>query len=932
MSVFSIQNWRYGLDTRRSELTSQPGVLETAQNVHINQGAEVEKRKAFVNLGSFTNNVFGLEVAGASLVAFGSVSYGAVTVPSGVTYVQCAHPTDSTKSMTAVLCSCDFGGQAFCVAEFSDGNVFWFTANVVAGANNNVGAVIYSTIAGQVFTTIAGVQTLAQIAAQLRNSLTADPFYTAGWLIGGVTSTGFNLIAPYGTTWSPVVSVNSTNSGQITTALLSTGEAPVAAGTGAGALTLYAGTTGSLATLVDVASSSYNLITSAVAFTTNVAGTAGAIVSAINSQGTTANPTLGLSAAQIANSVAISTTAAIGSNFLKLSLSTGSNLCFENMAFDFSGITTVPTVKNIYTTNGTNSVPGTAKYGTEGSIYGSTTGTSPLGAAFTLSYGTYLWIPGANDTKLTVNTNQVYLAVDYPQGVVVTWSTDYFHMQGKDNLSVTAQVFQMTDILNNAGITLSNLPTAAQITSIAAAITAKSSTTNFVASNTGVSGVPGLVMWISRKTVSINATSYSGLYFYANIAGISPANITAITSPAQFGIGQSTPAVVGSGTTYSITFSGTWNAGDTFTFQIVTPALTYDVGIGRLYGLIPSACMTLNNRVHVIAGSNWLGSDNGDATQWEQQAPGAFSIDVSQNFRQADSLISLAAYQGRIALFANYVTLIWALDANPNNITQTQALANIGTFSPLGPQSLGDLDVVFPCVTGFRSLRVRDLSLNAYVNDLGSPVDLLVQADINTVGLGNLGTTCGIVEPSANRYWLYINGKIYVLSYFPSAKINSAWSVYTPTTITAGVTLTFVPLKFVIYNSQVYLLANIGGSNYLLIFGGANNTTYDATIATVATPWLDFGSPGVRKQFRAVDFAMTNAWQFATSADYYGYINNAGTLDQVITVARSNVSFQLGSFGIIAEGFHFKIQGQTSVAAYAVLSALDIHYEKQDEK
>ena len=47
--VFSITDFRKGLDTRRSPLTAPSGTLRILENAVINQGGEIEKRLAFVN-------------------------------------------------------------------------------------------------------------------------------------------------------------------------------------------------------------------------------------------------------------------------------------------------------------------------------------------------------------------------------------------------------------------------------------------------------------------------------------------------------------------------------------------------------------------------------------------------------------------------------------------------------------------------------------------------------------------------------------------------------------------------------------------------------------------------------------------------------------------------------------------------------------------
>lgn len=924
MAVFQLQNWKFGLDTRRSELTSQPGTLEVAQNVHINQGAEIENRKAFIDQGANSANVFGLDVSSGGLVQFGSAASGSVTIPAGTTYIQCAHPTDSTKAMTALLCSCNFGGDVFSAAKFGTETYLYFN-----------GIVIPSSIAGQILTTATPtVQTNAQIAAQMFNILSGQAFNDTGIFVENLSGAKFNIYTAYGTTWVPNIttSIQPTSTGVITTALLSTSTEPVNGSAGPASLTLYAGNSGQISTLNDIAGAiTYKLITSAVAFTTDINTTIANLSSAINTQGNAATntPNLAPVATSSTNTVSVTTTVNLPSNYLRY-ITTG-NLCLENMSLDFSGVSNGTSVKNIYTSNGTNAAGG-QNYGAGGITYGNPSGTVTGHQAFKVAYGTYLFVFGANDTSISVN-GTVFSKAANPNGVAFVFNSgtapNYILWHGAANQPL-GTLYTLTDILASvAGITYNG--NASDVTAIAAAITANVATNGgIVASNFTTAAQK--IMYISRRSLTVNASAYQGIYFYSLIPGIAPSGFVTFTPPASYGFGTPTPSVTGRGTTYSIVFSGTWLAGDSYAFDIVTPAQTYTVGTGRLTGVVPSACLTLSNRVHFIAGKKWYGSDNGDAAQWEQQAAGAFAIDVSQNFRQSDVLVSLAAYQGRMALFANYSLMIFGVDANPQNITLIQPLANTGSFCPLGPQSLGELDVVYPSITGLRSLRVRDLSLNAYVNDLGSPIDMLIQADINTVGFSNLYTTCGIVEPSAGRYWFYINGKIYVLSYFPSAKIMAAWTMYTPTCFISSLPQTFVPIKFVIFNSQVYFIATVSGVQHLFLFGGTNNTTYDTTVAIVETPWMDLGKPGNRKQFRALDFAQTNSWQFSASMDYYGYVNNGGQLDAINSLAESNPSFQLGSYGLSTDGFHVKLKATCTTAGYSVLSALDLHYELLDEK
>jgi len=136
MPYFQISNFKPGLDTRRSELTSQPGTLDTLTDCHINQGGQIEKRKAITLVGN-TTNCFGLVATSVGLMTFGSLSVAGVTVPGGVTYQQLIAP-DGISGMTAVVMARCFGGLPFVIATFGAAGTFCYyngqlVADFVAG-------------------------------------------------------------------------------------------------------------------------------------------------------------------------------------------------------------------------------------------------------------------------------------------------------------------------------------------------------------------------------------------------------------------------------------------------------------------------------------------------------------------------------------------------------------------------------------------------------------------------------------------------------------------------------------------------------------------------------------------------------------------------------------------------------------------------------
>jgi hypothetical protein len=408
--------------------------------------------------------------------------------------------------------------------------------------------------------------------------------------------------------------------------------------------------------------------------------------------------------------------------------------------------------------------------------------------------------------------------------------------------------------------------------------------------------------------------------------------ITGVSSTAATAFAGGVSGVNGRGATTRVTFGGSWSVGDSYSMQLVTPSQTYQLGTGNITKVVPTTCITLSSRVHFIAGASWYGSDNNDSTGWETQSPGAFVINASNSFKASETLVSMAAYQGKMALFSNNTIQIWTINADPTQISVGQILGNIGTYCPLGPQSIGDLDVIFPSLTGFRSLRVRDSSNNAFVNDLGSPVDLMVQNDISTVGFSTLNTTCSTVEPSANRYWHYMNGKIYVLSYFPAAKIAAAWSTYLPQGKVSGTMTTFVPVKFVIYNQQVFVLANISGNYRVFNYGYSGSTvTYDNCTATITTPWLDLGTPGKTKHVVSIDYALQGSWKFQGSQDFNGINNLSGAYDNITNAEVSNSSFQFGEQSWATDGFQIQLQATSTYVGYCILASMILHYDDGSE-
>jgi hypothetical protein len=95
MPFVSFSNFKGGLDTRRSALTSQAGTLQTLQDCHVNEGAEIEIRKAFINASYAGDTVLtsGTLIIGATYIISGYIvgddftNVGAASNANGVIFV-----------------------------------------------------------------------------------------------------------------------------------------------------------------------------------------------------------------------------------------------------------------------------------------------------------------------------------------------------------------------------------------------------------------------------------------------------------------------------------------------------------------------------------------------------------------------------------------------------------------------------------------------------------------------------------------------------------------------------------------------------------------------------------------------------------------------------------------------------------------------------
>jgi hypothetical protein len=347
MASFEIQNFRPGLDTRRYELTSVPGSLETLVNAHINQGGEIENRKTIAPIPSTQfAATFGAQETATGIYVFGTATVG--PLPTGFNYLKLTHPAviagtayDPAKhAMTGVTTSCLFGAYPFVVATFADGTAWAYYAKLVAGVVTSV--LVSDFTAGIILAYLVGNNT--GIATNIKNLLTS----TTNYALSTVTGANVDVFGPVGETYT-VNTVDTTALGTLTAQIKNQGLASLPGTQAFGQFQIVAGAAGTNNFISNVkivgatGQAGVNLLNNgaAVNWVTTTADTAIAVANSISQYA----PTTGFYAIASTNTVLIyAVTVGTSTNNFPITVTVNQNvttnnfnICIGNCAITFSG-------------------------------------------------------------------------------------------------------------------------------------------------------------------------------------------------------------------------------------------------------------------------------------------------------------------------------------------------------------------------------------------------------------------------------------------------------------------------------------------------------------------------------------------------------------------------------------------------------------------
>ena len=290
--------------------------------------------------------------------------------------------------------------------------------------------------------------------------------------------------------------------------------------------------------------------------------------------------------------------------------------------------------------------------------------------------------------------------------------------------------------------------------------------------------------------------------------------------------------------------------------------------------------------------------------------PGAGFIDLSGLDSETYLPSSMEIYYDKMAVFSRFTTQLWKLDPDPSATVFSQLL-RIGCVSPGSTKQFGTGDVLFLSDSGVRSLRAINASMAAAVNDVGSPIDQIIMDEI-VHNYANAVWAQACIQPVAGRYWLAIGPNVYVLSYYPSAKI-SAWSRF--------------PLDWPVdYLDNVRNRVILRSGDQIYMYGGPDSYFYDNCTMTVETAMMAADEPTVRKKPVSIDLSIQGTFQL-----YAGMMtNNPSAKELVGTLAGQ--TFSLQSIPYAGYGTHFGLRLTCSDVSRAVLSSAIINFNPTDTK
>lgn len=332
---------------------------------------------------------------------------------------------------------------------------------------------------------------------------------------------------------------------------------------------------------------------------------------------------------------------------------------------------------------------------------------------------------------------------------------------------------------------------------------------------------------------------------------------------------------------------------------------------------------TYNTKMYSLSGGTLDYSSVGTPDKYASGIGFGFD-NLSSSASGSENLQAMATYFNYMAILSDKNIAIWLLSVDPAENSPSQVLNNTGTIAPDSVISYGDSDVFYLASSGIRSIRARDSSNAAFVNDVGTAIDSIIQKEVLENSQWAVKAK-GIMDPREGRCLMAIKDTIYVFSYFPSGKI-SAWSTYKPGFDVEGVDF---------FGSTIVFRSG----DVLYQLGESTKTKYNARKVKVITPFLGGKDPSVIKDFTGLDIACQGTWDIYIATDLLR-IDEEGFPDEAYyelmgTVTGSTYSEDGGENGHMsfdASSSHISLMFVNRSDGYARIGSVAVHYTDSGEK
>lgn len=295
----------------------------------------------------------------------------------------------------------------------------------------------------------------------------------------------------------------------------------------------------------------------------------------------------------------------------------------------------------------------------------------------------------------------------------------------------------------------------------------------------------------------------------------------------------------------------------------------------------------------------------------------------------------LGVYLNRLAVFGTHGVQVWTVDPDPSpeRTFLWQVIGGLGLISSRSLTTYDDGDVLCLTRAGVRSLRTQTMSNYASVDDLGSPIDALVQECLLTGGatVGGLAELVGrdidlldpppewsihaLVEPRAGQFWLVIGARIFMFSRSTAARVR-AWSDALLPSHRRG------PLGYIRGAAQVSGALFFAAANAeVFVFGGGGTPVYDEEPLVVTTPFLSMDSPATHKTFKGLDIVARGRWDVEVGFDPAKpfHFTHVAQID--------GTSTRLAAVPLAGKGTHLSVRlTSRDASTIAAVSQVAVHY------